>query len=357
MSCADLPLYLSALGASTPVGRNVWTSAAAARAGVCGFCEHPYMVDTAGEPMRIARAPWIDIEVEGVERYAELLLPAIDEAMVAWYGAPARIGLALVLPPQRPGRPASLASDLLVRIEHRYPGRFGGALAFETGHAGGHLALEAAVRSCAAGSIEACMVCAVDSYLDPETLDWIEACDQLHGGGPLNNAWGFVPGEAAGVALVGGADFVQRHGLTPMAAIDAVGIGHENMVPGSDEPITGEGLSQAFRAALAELANGARIDNVVCDMNGEAWRADEYGFAVLRGGDRFRAATAFIAPADCWGDVGAAGLPLHMALAAIGHLKRYDKGPLSMVWGSSASGERGAVLLRAGSWRVPGSEG
>ena len=357
MSRVDSPLYFSAFGASTPVGRDMWASAAAARAGVCGFSEHPYMVDTAGEPMRIATAPWVDIEIEGVERYAELLLPAIDEAMAGWRGVPARIGVALALPPPRPGRAASLAGDLLTRMAHRYPGRFGPARVFEAGHAGGYLALDAAAKDCDAGLIDACMVCAVDSYLDPETLDWIEACDQLHGAGPQNNAWGFVPGEAAGVVLVSGGGFLQRHGLTPMAAIDAVGIGREGKVPGTDDPITGEGLSQAFRAALDELASGVCIDNVVCDMNGEAWRADEYGFAVLRAGNRLRAATDFVAPADCWGDVGAAGLPLHMALAAIAHLKHYGRGAMSMVWGSSASGERGAAVLHAQPWRAPESEG
>ena len=167
MSRVDSPLYFSAFGASTPVGRDMWASAAAARAGVCGFSEHPYMVDTAGEPMRIAPAPWVDIEIEGVERYAELLLPAIDEAMAGWRGVPARIGVALALPPPRPGRAASLAGDLLTRMAHRYPGRFGPARVFEAGHAGGYLALDAAAKDCDAGLIDACMVCAVDSYLDP----------------------------------------------------------------------------------------------------------------------------------------------------------------------------------------------
>ena len=39
-----------------------WSSAAAVRAGISGFAEHPFMIDTAGEPMRAAIAPWLDIE-------------------------------------------------------------------------------------------------------------------------------------------------------------------------------------------------------------------------------------------------------------------------------------------------------
>lgn len=353
MSTRDAPLlYVAGFGACTPVGRSVWASAAAARAGLCGFSEHPFMVDTAGEPMRIARAPWIGIDVEGVDRCAALLLPAIDEAMAAWVAqgahATRRPGLALALPPHRPGRPLALAEALLARIEAHCPGRFGPALAFEAGHAAAYLALDAAARSCAAGSIDACMVCAVDSYLAPETLEWIEACDQLHGGGPLNNAWGFVPGEAASAALVGTERFMRQCGAVPMAEVLTVGIGHEDRRIKTDTVCIGEGLTQALRAALDALAPGERVDNVFCDMNGEAYRADEYGFAVLRTGDGFRAATDFVAPADCWGDVGAAGAPLHMSMAAIGQLKRYGRGPLSVTWASSESGERGAVLMRAG---------
>ena len=72
----------------------------------------------------------------------------------------------------------------------------------------------------------------------------------------------------------------------------------------------------------------------------------KFGFATLRTGEHFRAASDFVAPADCWGDVGAAGSLLHVALAVIANRKRYAEGPLSMVWGSSESGERGAVLVR-----------
>ena len=47
-----------------------------------------------------------------------------------------------------------------------------------------------------------------------------------------------------------------------------------------------------------------------CDMNGEPYRADEYGFACLSyQGVSSSPASDFIAPADCWGDVSAASAP------------------------------------------------
>ena len=347
---AGAPLQILGLGASTPIGRNVWATAAAARAGVCGFAEHPYMVDTAGEPMRMAPAPWIDIDTDSATRMAALLLPAIEEALTPLTApdgnVPARIGLALALPRQRPGRPRALAEDLLATLRKRMDGRFARVARFEVGHAAGYLAIAAVEASCARGDFDACVVAGVDSYLSPETLEWVEACDQLHGGGPLNNAWGFIPGEAAGAVLLGPASLAQRCGLEPLGELVSVGIGMESNLIKTDGVCIGEGLTQAFRSALKALALGEKVHNVFCDLNGEPYRADEFGFAALRTGACFRAVSDFVALADCWGDVGAAGAPLHIALSVIAHRKRYAKGPLSMAWGSSESGERGAALVR-----------
>lgn len=341
------PLHVLGLGASTPVGRTVWASAAAVRAGVCGFRMHPYMVDTAGEPMRVAAAPWLDIGLEGASRLAALALPAIEEALAPWPAdLPGRLGLALALPPMRPGRPDGLAGEVLERVCDRLGNRFARMAAFEAGHAAGHLAVAAAEAGCTRGAFDACLVVGADSYLAPETLEWIDACDQLHGGGPLNNAWGFIPGEAAGAMLLGTVDAARQCGAEPLGELVSVGIGMEHRLIKTDDVCVGEGLTQAFRAALQGLAPGEQVHDVYCDLNGERYRTEEYGFAVLRTAERFRAPSEFVCPADCWGDVGAAGGPLHAALALIAARKRYGKGPLSMVWGSSERGERGAMLLR-----------
>ena len=339
------------LGAATPIGRTVWTSAAAARAGICGFNEHPFMIDSAGEPMRVARAPWLDVGITGMERFCALLFPAIDEVLATLSKLIAeqsvKIGLALALPPPRPGQPKKLTEEILSALKDHYGELFQDIQHFAVGHAAGHLALEAAFKQFTARTLDACVVAGVDSYIEPETLEWIEECDQLHGGGPLNNAWGFIPGEAAGAVLVATEEFARRNRLPSMGEVLSVGIGQETKLIKTDAVCIGEGLTQAFRAALTALAPGEQIHNVFCDMNGEKYRADEYGFSTLRTKQHFRSATDFIAYADCWGDVGAAGVPLHIATAVISQKKRYSKGSLSFVWASSESGERGAAVIKA----------
>jgi len=344
-------VHILGLGASTPVGRNVWASAAAVRAGLSGFSEHPFMVDSVGEPVRVASCRWLDAAYEGGDRYCALLFTAIDEALAAVQkrdqSKSIRLGLAAALPPARPGRPEDLSSTVIAAASKRYGELIGRTLTFEFGHAAGYVAMDGALRSLAAGSIDACVVAGVDSYLPPETLEWVEACDQLHGAGALNNAWGFIPGEAAGAVLLASARVATLLEAHSFGEVIAVGLGRETNLIKTETVCTGEGLTAAFRAALEKLDSGQQIHNVLCDLNGEIYRADEFGFTALRTKERFRAATDFIAPADVWGDVGAAGAPLHLSLAVIAHRKRYGNGPLSLTWASSESGERGAAIIRA----------
>lgn len=333
---------ITGIGACTPIGQGAWASLAAARAGLCGFRQHPYLIDTAGEPMRVAAVPWLDAAMPVAERCLAMLLPALEQALA---GVPAtrRVALELGLPPPRPGREGDLAEWLKDAIARRFGRRVAAVRTHECGHAAGLLALDAALKRFEGGSVEVCLVAGVDSYLAAETLEWIEACDQLHGGGPLNNAWGYIPGEAAGVLCV---EPVRGEG-DALAEVMAVGLGREPCLIKTDTVCIGAGLTEALRAALAALPAGERIDDVYCDMNGEAYRADEYGFSCLRTKQHFRAAADFVAPADCWGDVGAAGAPLHAMQAIAACRKGYANGTRSLVWASSEGGERGAAVLRA----------
>jgi 3-oxoacyl-[acyl-carrier-protein] synthase-1 len=344
------PIIVVGLGANTPIGRDAWSSAAAVRAGISGFGEHPHMIDSAGQPMRVARAEWLDIGLSGVDRFEALLIPAIDQAIEplnAQTEQPGRVAIALGLPSQRPGLPEFLQRDLMSRVNSRYSRLLGATAVFPAGHAAGLLALDAAVKKLQQGGLDACVVAGVDTYIEPETLEWLESCDQLHSAGPLNNAWGFIPGEAAGALLLVRGETAKRMVLAPLAAILATGSAHEPKRIKTETICIGEGLTQAFRATLAALPDGVQVSDVYCDMNGEPYRADEYGFTCLRTKESFISASDFVAPADCWGDVAAAGGMLHLMLATIAGLKGYAYGQITFVWASSEGGERAAALIAA----------
>jgi 3-oxoacyl-[acyl-carrier-protein] synthase-1 len=336
------------LGATTALGRDAASSAAAVRAGITGFGEHPFMIDTAGLPMKVARAPWLEIGLTGSARLEFLLLPAIQEclAVLAHEAEALRIALALALPSPRPGLSHDVATHLVEVVKRRLPGTFAAIATFTNGHAAGLLALQAVQRRLKEGSFDACVIAGVDSYLELETLEWLEECDQLHGAGALNNAWGFIPGEGAGAVLLARAPVAERLGLSSIAEVVAVGTALEDKRIKTRTVCLGEGLTAAFRHVLRELVSGEKITDVYCDMNGEPYRADEYGFTCLRTKEFFLTASDFVAPADSWGDVCAASGPLLMSLAVLAGRKRYSKGNLACVWASSEDGSRAAAILR-----------
>jgi 3-oxoacyl-[acyl-carrier-protein] synthase-1 len=344
-------VYVAAPGASTAIGRTAWSSAAAVRAGVSGFTDHPYKLDSVGEPVRVALAAWLDVDCEGVDRFEALLVPAIVQALEPITAAGVerlRIGLALAIPSERPGLPARLDALLRTRIANRFPSLFAAIAVFMNGHAGGMLALRPACRKILDGEFDACVVAGVDSYLTLDTLQWLEENDQLHGAGALNNAWGFVPGEGAGAVLLCSRDLMMRLGRDPLASVLSVGISFEPNRIKTETVCIGAGLTDAFRKALASLPGGEDVTDVFCDLNGEPYRADEFGFAALRTKDSFVAASDFVAPADCWGDVAAASAPLALILASIAGVKSYARGRFALLWASSEGGDRGAALLDVG---------
>lgn len=338
------------LGARTAVGMTAAATAAAVRAGIAGFGEHPFVVDTAGKSMIVALAPYVDIDVRGAARLAELAAPAATEA-VAPSLAPRTGELAVSvfvgLPPARPGRGVDVTAIVVARLREELAAlcRIEKIGVIESGHAAGTMAIERAWQAVRSGACEFALAGGVDSYLEPETLEWLEENDQVHSAGLENNAYGFIPGEAAGFVLLTSTATAQRYQLSAVLELVSVAIARETNLIKTDTVCTGEGILAMFRA-LAGDPPAVKVDHLYCDMNGEPYRADEFGFASIRVAELFRAPDAFTAPADCWGDVGAASGPLLLVLAEAATRKRYAAGPFLAAFTSSESGERCGFLVR-----------
>jgi 3-oxoacyl-[acyl-carrier-protein] synthase-1 len=343
-------MVIGGLGAATAIGRDAWASAAAVRAGLSGFSTHPYMVDSVGRPMQIAPMPWIDPECGIVERIGEALLGVLHEALtpLARDRRTMPISLLINLPAPRPGLPANLGQRIGVTLNKHFPGVFDRIGLALLGHAGALVGLRSALAMLQEQPDRLCIVAGADSYLEPDMLEWLERTDQVHGAGERNNAWGFIPGEGAGALLLALPQTLNRLELVPIGRVRSVGVGRETALIGTGTVCLGHGLTGAVRDAIgAELRTGERVTDVYCDMNGEPYRADEYAFLVSRTREHFVAASEFVSPADCWGDVGAASAPLLIGLACIAGAKSYSKGNAALVWASSVTGERGATLLES----------
>jgi 3-oxoacyl-[acyl-carrier-protein] synthase-1 len=330
-------------GARTPLGFDRIASAAAVRAGIPAAAEHPYMIDRFGEPMRVARDHGLDPLLTGVQRQIDLALPAAREALAPVLAFddlfPAYLLVCTGEP--RPGQPESFVPILVEALRASLGKRIGTVAHLARGHAGGVLGLAVAVQAIREGRAQLALVGGIDSYLHPETLEWLDDQEQLHS---EHNLWGFCPGEAAGFVLLASADLALARGIKPLLELAGAGYGRETNLIKTEDICVGEGLSDAFRATVAP--GQPKVDRILCDMNGERYRGAEYGFAAIKNPGIFHNAAMFETPADCWGDVGAAAGPLMVCLAAEAEARNYSKGQHTLIWASSEQGLRAAALLR-----------
>jgi 3-oxoacyl-[acyl-carrier-protein] synthase-1 len=310
------------------------------------FNDHPYMIDKNGMPMVVAMDAFMAEELAGPGRFLELGLSAAREALGSISGEEGilkKLQIVIGLPEQRPGLPEDLAAEVVRGFQEHFPGAQVEVLRCD--HGGGLMALEQGWQRIARGTASFCLVGGIDSYLEPETLEWLDAEEQLHS---AVNSWGFTPGEGAGFCLLCSERTAQQFALTVRGEILAAATAREINLIKTESVCLGDGLTEAIRQSAIGLPSGARIDKTICDLNGEPYRGNEWGYALVRAGEHFVDPTDFMTPADCWGDLGAASGPLFVMLALVAGLKGYAGGPHTMIFTGAETGERTALLVRGG---------
>ena len=337
------PVSIVGAGARTPLGFNAAGSAAAVRAGISATREHPYFVDTAGEPIAVTMDAGIPPDADGVDRLHALSLSAIREAL-APLGPPEKLTVPIPtiigLCEPRPGRPEQLEVELTRRLEAAVPIC---VKVMPHGHSAGLMALQEAARMIYAKQAELCLVGGVDSYLQWETLEWLDVERQLMS---ERNRSGFVPGEGAGFCLVAPTRAARRRRLDVLAWLVGAATARERNLIKTNDICIGVGLSEAITQAAAALKlPEERVEASYCDLNGERYRSEEFAFTVLRAQSAFVNMLDNVTPADCWGDMGAASGPLLATLAIASGARGYAPGPRSMLWTSSEGGYRSAAVL------------
>lgn len=344
MAKADT-IVVVGVGARTPLGFDAASSAAAVRAGISAIQNHPYMIDRFGERMKVARDTGVDVTLTGPDRAVEIAFsPALD-ALRPLQAARQATGVSLILSTgeARPGQAEGFAAQVNAKLRSRLAPHviFEGGGSAAGGHAGGLLAIYHACKTLRDGKAEFCLTGGVDTYLEPETLEWLDENEQLHSEG---NIYGFCPGEAAGFCLLTMLTTARAYGLQPLLEVVGASTASEENRIRTETVVLGEGLGAAFRFLFEDTPIDP-VGRIICDMNGERYRGNEYGFAVIRNPGRFKDAADFETPADCWGDVGAASGPLFVSLITEAEARKYQNAPLSLIWAGSENGSRAAVLL------------
>jgi 3-oxoacyl-[acyl-carrier-protein] synthase-1 len=333
-------IAITGISLISAVGLNGIQSCASIRAGIAGFREwegyfcpgEPGSGDL--EPLVCARVPR---SYRGVGRVAGLMASAAQELM--HHARLTRKTVAdLHLLVSLPGEKCEEVDAFLARsgIE-KYRER----KVHTAGHAGGLLAIREAMDLIGKGA-RGCLVIGSDSYLDDETLERLHANKRLKCAAAID---GFVPGEAAAAVMLEDVSSARKRGAEVLACVDACGAGVEKNVIASEKPSVGGGLSEAIRNTVK---NGARHGWVVCDLNGESYRAREWGYARVRLNKVFEDEIVLWHPADCIGDVGAASGVVLAVVAARAFQRGYAPEEKALLWASSDGGERAGVVVRKG---------
>jgi 3-oxoacyl-[acyl-carrier-protein] synthase-1 len=192
------------------------------------------------------------------------------------------------------------------------------------------------------GSIQHAIVGGVDSYLFP---GWLAPLDRAYRIRSTRNLEGFCPGEAAAFILLESPAQAGQRSLRPWAELHT--LASATSTPGPAGHDAGEALAGVLRQVIP--AQGSLSPLVVCDLNGERLRFEEWGYALSRLGKMLPAPLAVEHPAVVLGDVGAATGAVLLATAAHAlHTKHHER-TSAVVWAGADDGERYAVLLERSS--------
>jgi 3-oxoacyl-[acyl-carrier-protein] synthase-1 len=97
---------------------------------------------------------------------------------------------------------------------------------------------------------------------------------------------------------------------------------------------------------MGNAENPLEVEWVAGDLNGESYRAREWGLSQVMLLEHFRRLKHIWHPADSLGDVGAASGAVLVSLAARAWDKEYAPAEKCLIFAGSDDGSRGALLLQ-----------
>ena len=217
------------------------------------------------------------------------------------------------------------------------------ARVYYAGHAGVAQALADAQRDVADEQVDACVIGAIDSCVEPRFLR------AAAGAGLLKTELvptGLMPGEAAAFFLLE-SPRTARDDKLPVA-LAGLGLGADRTHLLAEEPPTGVGLAAAVEQCLEQLPPADRqdIELVISDCNGDERRALEWGYCLVRLRSRYAVGAARLwLPAMSFGETGCATGAVAICMAVRGLQRGYARTRQILVALSSDDGLKASVCL------------
>jgi 3-oxoacyl-[acyl-carrier-protein] synthase-1 len=332
------PIAILNTGLVTSIGLTAAATCAAIRAKVTNPTESRFM-DSDGEWILAHQIP-LDEAWRGRPKLAKMAAASILECLAVvpraeWPTIPL---LLCVAEHARPGRVDGLDEDLFSEIQAAVGTEFSSdSRVFPHGRVAAGAALGHARSLLEGGQAQHVLVAATDSLLTWPTLSAFD-----HEGRLLTpeNSNGFMPGEAGGALLVGTAASESR-----LICI-GVGFSAEQATIESEEPLRGDGLTQAVRNALADAQCELHdLDFRITDLAGEQYYFKEAALALGRVLRQRKERFEMWHPAEFTGETGAVSGIVCLAVALAACRKGYAPGRGCLVHAGVDAGDRVAIVL------------
>ncbi|MBU8899862.1 hypothetical protein KRR26_30050 [Corallococcus sp. M34] len=191
--------------------------------------------------------------------------------------------------------------------------------------------------------LERLIVIAADSYCDPLTLDWLMSARRIK---TPEVPCGLMPGEAGACLLLETATSARRRNPPMCFPVLGAAVREEPCHFFSRKPNVGAMLAASLAEALGGTARREPFTgSIVSDLNGENWRATEWGYARVRLARSISDALHVMMPATSLGDTGTSSAMVSVCVAAMALRRGYARAEQILVVSSSERGHVGALRL------------
>jgi len=337
------PIALTNFGLVTGVGLNAPATCAAIRCAIDNFQETRFM-DNGGEWIMGCEVP-LEEPWRGKTKLIKMAAAAIRESLEGNQKIkPESTPLLLCLSEhERKGRVIDDDNQFFLDLQDELGLEFHEkSRVIAKGHVAVAVALKHARRLIQELKVRHVLIAATDSLLVASTLAHYEEYERLL---TSNNSNGFIAGEAGAALVVEPVSAGQGHQLVCVG----LGFGVEEAHVYSEEPLRGEGLTEAIKKSLDDAGCGESIlDFKMTDLSGEQYYFKEASLAFSRLDRTKRTEFDIWHPADCVGEVGSTLGLVMIAVLKMACEKEYSKGDNILAHVANDDGKRASMIF---TWR------
>jgi 3-oxoacyl-[acyl-carrier-protein] synthase-1 len=315
-----MELVVTAANCITSVGYTSKATFSAVQAGISGFKLSDEYSDDDGNEIIVAEIAGLSDNTDIDTRIAEIANLCMAELLEMWHldqrNPPSNVYLLIgIATLYRPGpKNTALLEDVLIRQLDELGFKNVNLIFVPGGNVAIHQALVKANTLLIEDPDALCIIGGIDTLLGEDTLDWLEEEQRLKSETFCRHQ-GIIPGEAVAFFMIESVSRVFEEDRLALASVTGLGITEEHASRISHDPSRGIAITKACRDALS-LADcqAPNIAAVICDLDGEFFRAKQWSYAEIRCFGNSNEERKLWHPADCIGTIGAASSAVFICL-------------------------------------------